>query len=159
MLTIAIFASALLLQATPEDLDRTAQTLTGYSRIERFAEAQVRILECSDWGYEKGTGVIDEVVDTWRRYLQPNGMEFEALMERFNAQVDRIRQESEEELDVALSSREAFTVYQRNFSNRCAALAYDRPNWLKGNPIDFAIATMSWDQAVEEYFQELEAGN
>lgn len=152
MLAHLMIAAALLVQQSPEDADRTEQRLTGYSRIDRFAEATVRIEGCAEWGYEAGTGVMGEVIDTWTRHLEPNGVTLEALMERYNAQVARLRAEAIEEQDHAMTSRQAFNIFKRTFSQRCAALAIDRPNWLEGRPLSFAIATLGWDSAADEQF-------
>lgn len=152
MIAHLMIAGALLLQQSPEERDRAEQILTGYSRIERFAEATVRIEECSQWGYEAGTGVMSEVVDTWERYLRPNGVTIEGLMERYNARVERLRTEAIEEQDHATTNRQAFTIFRRNFGQRCAALAYDRPDWLEGRPLSFSIATMGWDDVANELF-------
>lgn len=152
MLAHLMIAAALLAQQSPEEADKTSQLMAGYARIERLANAAVRIEECSEWGYQSGTGVEGEVIDTWQRYLQPNSMTVEAAIGRFNAQKERVRSEAEEEQVQALTSRQAFEIFRRNVSQRCAALTFDRPNWLKGDAIDFVMATMGWDDLANERF-------
>lgn len=152
MLAPLMIAAALFAQQSPEDADRTEQQLTGYARIERLASATVRIEECAQWGYEAGTGVMPEVIDSWQRYLQPSGTTFDAAIERYNARVAILRAEAIEEQDHAMTSRQAFNIFRRTFGQRCAALAFDRPNWLEGRPLAFAVATMGWDSVANEQF-------
>lgn len=153
MIARLMIAGALLLHQSPEEQDRAEQGLAGYYRIDRFAEATVRIEECSRWGYVAGDGVMSEVYDTWDRYLRPSGVTIESLIERYNARVQRLRAEAAEEQEQALTSRQAFTIYKRNFGQRCAALVVDKPRWLVGRPLSFSIATMGWDDAANEHFR------
>lgn len=136
-------------QSPALDGEAASQRMENYVRQERLAVATVDSLNCVNLGYEvpAGGGTTTAVLELWQRSFEPDGVELPAYMERYNAQVRRLRTEFEEEARHAETSREAFRIFKRNLNKRCDALAFDRPDWLQRNSLTLVTSVMNWRDA------------
>ena len=121
MLSYAAIALGSLLLQTPA-LDRQAaiQRLESYSHLERLAAATVDSVSCANLGYEvpSGGGTMPDVMELWERSFRSDGVEISRYMDRYNAQVSRLREEFEAEASHAETSREAFKFFKINLTKR-----------------------------------------